>query len=75
MERTVRGDLLHVKRISPNIRVCSIRSTVEPAYAIFRDMFHFFHAIVTTTQIMMVKSYFKEMCYNLMNERSLSKIA
>ena len=75
MNRAVRGHPLPVKSIRRNPRISKIRSAVEHPYAFFKNMFHFFHVMVTTVQRVRVKTYFTAIYYNLARARFLDRIA
>ena len=75
MDRAVRDHKLPIKSVRRNLRISRIRSAVEHPYAFFKNMFHFFHVMVTTVQRVRVKTYFTAMCYNLVRSRFLDRIA
>ncbi|MGP6240434.1 transposase [Cuniculiplasma sp. SKW4] len=75
MDRAVRGHSLPVKSIRRNLPISRIQSMVEHPYAFFKRMFHFFHVMVTTLQGVSVKTYFTNICYNLVRVRFIDRIA
>jgi len=75
MDRSVRGHPLPVKSIRRNMRISRIRSAVEHPFAFMKGMIHFFHVMVTTVQSVRVKTYFTSICYNLVRDRFLERIA
>ena len=75
MDRSVRGHPLPVKSIRRNMRISRIRSAVEHPFAFMKGMIHFFHVMVTTVQNVRVKTYFTSICYNLVRDRFLERIA
>jgi len=74
MDRAGRDHKLPIKSVRRNLRISRIRSAVEHPYAFFKNMFHFFHVMVTTVQRVRVKTYFTAMCYNLVGARFLDRI-
>jgi IS5 family transposase len=70
-----RGHPLPAKSIRRNLRIYRNRSAVEHPYAFFKNMFRFFHVMVTTVQRVRVKVNFTAMCYNLVRARFLDRIA